>query len=250
MTHSFAERFFNLDLWFAGVGHFVILIASFQVPSHLRWKQDLAQLMPFNRKLLWVQGGFTVLTIIAFGTLTLALHAELLRGDRAALEKLIPLVYDELHRLAHIYMVRERPGHTLQTSALVNEAYLRLIDANQVAWKDRTHFFAVSANVMRRILVQFARSRGSRKRGGNAVKVDFDEAFVPSPGRDAILIALDDALNALANIDPREAKVVELRFFGGLTVEESAEVLNISRDTVLRDWKMARLWLLREMDGR
>ena len=136
------------------------------------------------------------------------------RGDHAALDKLMPLVYAELHRLAHLYMVRERPGHTLQTSALVNEAYLRLIDANRVEWKDRAHFFAISANVMRRILVQFARARGSRKRGGDTVKVDFDEGFVPSPGRDAVMIALDDALDELAKIDPREAKVVELRFFG------------------------------------
>ena len=117
------------------------------------------------------------------------------RGDQAALDKLMPLVYDELHRLAHIYMVRERPGHTLQTSALVNEAYLRLIDANRVEWKDRAHFFAISANVMRRVLVQFARARGSRKRGGGAVKVDFDEAFVPALARDAVMIALDDALD-------------------------------------------------------
>jgi RNA polymerase sigma factor (TIGR02999 family) len=169
------------------------------------------------------------------------------RGDPAALEKLIPLVYDELHRLAHIYMVRERPGHTLQTSALVNEAYLRLIDASRVEWKDRAHFFAVSANVMRRILVQFARSRGSRKRGRNAVKVDFDEDFFPSPARDAVLIALDDALNALANIDPREAKVVELRFFGGLSEKETAEVVGVTDRTVRQDWNHAKVWLMDEL---
>jgi len=168
------------------------------------------------------------------------------RGDQAALDKLVPLVYDELHRLAHIYMVRERPDHTLQTSALVNEAYLRLINADRVQWQDRTHFFAISANVMRRILVQFARSRGSRKRGGGA-QVEFDEALVPSPERDADLIALDEALTALAAIDPREAKVVELRFFGGMSVEETAEVLQLSGMTVKRDWNHAKAWLLQEL---
>lgn len=166
------------------------------------------------------------------------------RGDHAALDKLIPLVYDELHRLAHIYMVRERPVHTLQTSALVNEAYLRLIDANRVEWKDRAHFFAISANVMRRILVQFARARGSRKRGGGAAKVNFDEAFVPTPGRDAVLIALDDALDELAQIDPREAKVVELRFFGGLSEKETAEVVGVTDRTVRQDWNHAKVWLM------
>jgi RNA polymerase sigma factor (TIGR02999 family) len=169
------------------------------------------------------------------------------RGDRAALDRLIPLVYTELHRLAHIYMVRERPGHTLQTSALVNEAYLRLIDADRVEWKDRTHFFAISANVMRRILVEIARARGSGKRGGGAGNVDFDEACVPSPGRDSILIALDDALNELAKIDPREAKVVELRFFGGLTEKETAEVVGVTDRTVRQDWNHAKAWLADEV---
>jgi RNA polymerase sigma factor (TIGR02999 family) len=169
------------------------------------------------------------------------------RGDQTALDKLVPLVYDELHRLAHIYVVRERPGHTLQTSALVNEAYLRLINADRVQWQDRNHFFAISANVMRRILVQFARSRGSRKRGGGAGQVELDEALIPSPERDADLIALDDALTALAAIDPREAKVVELRFFGGMSVEETAEVLQLSGMTVKRDWNHARAWLLQEL---
>ena len=169
------------------------------------------------------------------------------RGDQAALDKLIPLVYDQLHRLAHIYMVRERPGHTLQTSALVNEAYLRLIDAGRVEWKDRVHFFAISANVMRRILVEFARSRGSRKREGEAVKVDLDEAVVPSPGRDGVLIALDDALKALEKIDVREAKVVELRFFGGLSEKEAAEVLGITDRTVRQDWNHAKAWLMDEL---
>jgi RNA polymerase sigma factor (TIGR02999 family) len=149
--------------------------------------------------------------------------------------------------LAHIYMVRERPGHTLQTSALVNEAYLRLIDASQVEWQDRAHFFAISAKVMRRILVEFARSRRSGRRGGDAIQVEFQEGFIPPAHKSADLIALDDALTALEEIDPREAKVVELRFFGGLSVEETAEVLKVSGRTVMREWDHAKLWLLKEL---
>ncbi|MGA2262647.1 MAG: sigma-70 family RNA polymerase sigma factor [Acidobacteriota bacterium] len=177
---------------------------------------------------------------------TCLLHAWV-GGDRAALDRLIPLVYDELHRLAHIYMTRECPGHTLQSSALANEAYLRLVDADQVEWKNRAHFFAISANVMRRILVEFARARRSRKRGGNAHHVAFEEGRIASPGRDSDLIALDDALHALAAIDPREAKVVELRFFGGLSAEETAEVLKVSSKTMLREWEHAKVWLAREL---
>jgi RNA polymerase sigma factor (TIGR02999 family) len=169
------------------------------------------------------------------------------RGEERALEELIPLVYDELHRLAHRYMVRERPDRTLQTSALVNEAYLRLIDAGRVSWQNRAHFFAVSSNLMRRILVDFARKRRSRKRGGEARKVELDEGFVPSPTRGADLVALDEALEALAEFDPRKAKVIELRFFGGLTPEETAEVLQVSPDTVYRDWRLAKVWLFREL---
>jgi RNA polymerase sigma factor (TIGR02999 family) len=168
-------------------------------------------------------------------------------GDHAALDRLMPLVHDELHRLAHRYMLRERAGHTLQTTALVNEAYLRLIDANQVEWQDRTHFFAISANLMRRILVDFARSRGYQKRGGNVIKLEFDDARVPSPKRGSDLLVLDEALSRLAVFGPREAKVVELRFFGGLSEEEAAEVLGVSSRTVKRDWAMAKSWLAREM---
>ncbi len=168
-------------------------------------------------------------------------------GDRGALEKLMPLVYDELHRLAHRYMLRERAGHTLQTTAVVNEAYLRLIDAQQVEWKDRAHFFAISANLMRRILVEFARSRGRHRRGGDVRKVELDEAMVISPQRRTDLVALDDALITLAAMDERKAKVIELRFFGGLSVEETAEVLNVSPDTIMRDWRLAKVWLWREM---
>ncbi len=168
-------------------------------------------------------------------------------GDPAALNKLIPLIHNELHRLAHIYMVRERVGHTLQTTALLNEAYLRLVDANQVPFENRTHFFAISANLMRRILVDFARSRGYQKRGGNVVKVELDDGCLPAQGRAGDVVALDDALNALAAFDEREAKIVELRFFGGLSEEETAEALGVSLRTVQREWTLAKAWLLREM---
>ena len=168
-------------------------------------------------------------------------------GDQGALDKLMPLVYGELHRLAHRYMLREHVGHTLQTTAVLNEAYLRLIDAQQIEWKDRAHFFAISAKLMRRILVEFARSRGRNKRGGDVHKVELDEALAISPQRGTDLVALDDALNALAAMDERKAKVIELRFFGGLSVKETAEVLSVSADTVMRDWRLAKVWLWREM---
>ncbi len=169
-------------------------------------------------------------------------------GDESAFDKLMPLVYDELHRLAHRYMARERAGHnTLQTTALVNEAYLRLIDADQVQWQDRVHFFAIAAKLMRRILVDFARTRGYQKRGGNVQKLTLDETLVPSPKPDEQLVRMDDALNALAEFDARKARVVELRFFGGLSVEETAEVLKVAPITVIRDWNMAKLWLLKEL---
>jgi len=172
------------------------------------------------------------------------------RGDRAALDQLIPLVYRELRRRAHWYMLCEQPGRTLQTTGLVHEAYLRLIDAGQVDWKDRAHFFAISANLMRRVLVEAARSRGARKRGGDGMTIEFDEAVIGSPGRSADLAAIDDALKELAEIDPREAKIVELRFFGGLSVTETAEVLGVAERTVMRDWSHARMWLLRALDRR
>jgi RNA polymerase sigma factor (TIGR02999 family) len=168
-------------------------------------------------------------------------------GDKSALERLTPLVHDELHRLAHRYMNRERPGHMLQTTALVNEAFLRLVDSSRVRWQNRAHFFAVSAQLMRRILVDFARSRAFRKRGGDAVQVSLDEAIAISPLRAADLVALDEALNALSEIDERKSRVVELRFFGGLSIEETAEVLKVSPETVMRDWRLAKVWLLREL---
>ena len=168
-------------------------------------------------------------------------------GDEAALSELMPLVHDELQRLAHRYMLRERAGHTLETTALVNEAYLRLIDAKRVEWQDRAHFFAIAADLMRRILVDYARSRGYQKRGGDVKKVSFDEGLCLTAGPEADLVRLDDALNALAVFDSRKAKVVELRFFGGLSVDDTARVLKVSPDTVKRDWRLAKVWLLAEL---
>jgi RNA polymerase sigma factor (TIGR02999 family) len=178
------------------------------------------------------------------------------RGDAAALNQLTPLVYEELRRLARRYMRNERLGNTLQTTALVNEAYLRLVDAKSVGWQDRVHFFAVSAQIMRRILVDAARARGSAKRGGQVKRINHSSAFnldeIPdvSSGRDRELVAIDDALKTLAEMDPRKSRVIELRFFGGLSVEETAEVLKISPQSVMRDWKLAKAWLMRELTSR
>ena len=168
-------------------------------------------------------------------------------GDESALAGLTPLVYEELHRLAHHYMSGERAGHTLQTTALVNEAYVRLIDWKNVRWQNRAHFFGVSAQLMRRILVDFARTRGYQKRGGGARPVTLDDAAVVTDDRGADMVALDEALLALAKLDARQSRVVELRFFGGLNVEETAEVLKVSSGTVRRDWSLARAWLHREL---
>jgi RNA polymerase sigma factor (TIGR02999 family) len=169
------------------------------------------------------------------------------RGEQAALDQLVPLVHAELRRIARHYMAGERKGHTLQTTALVNEAFLRLVDSQKVRWQNRAHFFSVSAQLMRRILVDHARSRRYQKRGGGAQKVTLDEALVGTEKGGQHLVALDDALKALDQLDPRKAKVVELKFFGGLSVEETAEVLQVSPDTVLRDWRLAKAWLRREM---
>ncbi len=171
-------------------------------------------------------------------------------GDGAALDQLIPLVHQELHRLAHNYMRREQRDHSLQTSALVNEAYLRLVDARGVGWQNRAHFFAVSAQIMRRILVDFARSRQNLKRGGGQRQVSLDEAMIVSPERGANLLALDEALSSLAALNRRQSQVVEMRYFGGLSEEEVAEVLKVSARTVRSDWSLARAWLYRELSRK
>jgi RNA polymerase sigma factor (TIGR02999 family) len=170
-------------------------------------------------------------------------------GDESALAQLAPIIHSELHRLAHHYMSRERPGHLLQTSALVNEAYVRLIDWKNVRWQNRAHFFGVSAQLMRRILVDFARERQYLKRGGNALQVSLSEAAPFVFQRSADFVALDEALAALAEIDPRKVRVVEMSFFAGLSVDEVAELLNVSKETVMRDWRLAKVWLLRELEG-
>jgi RNA polymerase sigma factor (TIGR02999 family) len=169
-------------------------------------------------------------------------------GDEAALEKLAPLVYEDLRRTAHRYMAQEQTGHTLQTTALVNEVYLRLVKVNEVNWQNRAHFFAVCARMMRHVLTDFARSRSNLKSGGKARHIPLDEALHAGGALPADIVALDDALNALADLDERKSRVVELRFFGGLSVEETAEVLRVSTETVLRDWKLAKSWLLRELN--
>ena len=169
-------------------------------------------------------------------------------GDQSALNRLTPIVYDELRRLAHHYMEGERQGHTLQTTALVNEAYMRLVAYKRMQWQDRAHFFAVSSQVMRRILVDHARSHNV-KRGGGVQHVTLDEVAAVGGDRTGDLVALDDALNALARLDPRKAQIIEMRFFGGLSVEETAEVLKVSPATVRRDWSIAKFWLYRELGG-
>ena len=168
-------------------------------------------------------------------------------GDEAALDELVPLVHAELHRIAKRCISRERVGQTLQATALVNEAYLRLVDVRRVNWQNRAHFLAMSARLMRRILVDVARSKRYQKRGGGAIKVTLDEALLAPVEKGQDLVALDDALGALATVDERKAQVIELRFFGGLSVEETATVLKVSVDTVMRDWKLAKVWLLREL---
>ena len=168
-------------------------------------------------------------------------------GDAQALERLTPLVYQELHRIARGYMRKERPDHTLQTTALINEAYIRLVDARSVNWHDRAHFFAVCARAMRRILVDHARSRGYQKRGGGQISVQLDAVTVGNWTPDSNILELDEALNRLSALDARKGDVVEMRFFGGLSVDETAEALGISPETVMRDWKLARAWLFREL---
>lgn len=171
-------------------------------------------------------------------------------GDREAIDKLIPVVYRELRRQAVRYLRRERPGHTLQPTALIHEAYLRLIDQRSVQWQNRAHFFAISAQLMRRILVNHARDRQAAKRGGSDIKLPLEEAMIASEGKEVDLVALDEALERLATIDPQQSRVVELKFFSGLSVEETAEVLGVSPRTDKRDWNVAKAWLRREIGER
>ena len=178
------------------------------------------------------------------------LLAEWREGNQSALDELYPLVYDELHRLARRYMSRERKGHTLQTTALINEAYVRLVDQKNVHWANRSHFFAISAQIMRRILIDHARRHAYAKRGGGAQQVSLEEAAIVTPDASAEMLRLDEALKSLAEMDSRRSQVVELRYFGGLNNEEIAGVLNVSENTVTRDWNMARAWLYQQLTGR
>lgn len=175
------------------------------------------------------------------------LLVEWRNGNHTALDRLMPLVYTELHQLARWYMRRERPDHTLQSTALIHEAYLRLVDQAQVSWQDHAHFFGIAARLMRQILIEHARRHTRAKRGGGAGTLSLDEVAIVSQARATELVALDEALGRLATIDPRKSQVVELRFFGGLSVEEAAEVLHVAPNTVLRDWRMAKAWLQREI---
>ena len=177
------------------------------------------------------------------------LLAEWREGNQSALDQLYPLVYDELHRLARRYMSRERKGHTLQTTALINEAYVRLVDQKNVQWANRSHFFAISAQIMRRILIDHARRHAYAKRGGGAQQVSLEEAATITPNASADLLRLDEALKSLAEMDARRSQVVELRYFGGLNNEEIAGVLHVSENTVTRDWNMARAWLYQQLTG-
>jgi RNA polymerase sigma-70 factor, ECF subfamily len=177
------------------------------------------------------------------------LLAEWSDGNQSALDELYPLVYDELHRLARRYMSRERKGHTLQTTALINEAYVRLVDQRNVHWANRSHFFAISAQIMRRILIDHARRHAYAKRGGGAQQVSLEEAATVTPDQSLELLRLDEALKSLSEMDKRRGQVVELRYFGGLNNEEIAGVLNVSENTVTRDWNMARAWLYQQLAG-
>jgi RNA polymerase sigma factor (TIGR02999 family) len=175
------------------------------------------------------------------------LLARYSKGDQAALDQLIPLVYERLRQMAKRHMRAQPRGHTLQTTALIHEAYLKLVGQKEKSWQNRAHFFGVAAQAMRHILVDYARAHHAAKRGRDAQEVSFDEAAVVTAERAAEVVALDDALNDLANLAPRQSQVVELRYFGGLSVKETAEILNVSPETVKRDWRMAKVWLLREL---
>jgi RNA polymerase sigma factor (TIGR02999 family) len=186
------------------------------------------------------------MTTVSHNDVTGLLH-EWKQGDKHALDKLMPLVYDEMRRIAHRYMQKEHDGHTLQTTALINEAYVRLVGQQKIEWQNRSHFFAVTAQVMRHLLIDHARRQNFAKRGGGAERVALDDATMMSSERAVELIALDEALGELAQMDPRKSRVVELRYFGGLSLEETAEVLDISLMTVRRDWRAAKAWLFRRI---
>jgi len=211
------------------------------IPLSLKAESNEENVKSGKRRLEW--------GIPANPTTITGLLLEWGRGDEAALERLIPLVHRELHAIARRCMAGERAGHSLQATVLVNEAYLRLVDGKSVQWQDRVHFLAVAARVMRRILVDHARTRGAQKRGGPVARVTFDEALFVTNEPRADFVALDDALQALAVFDERKSRVIELRFFGGLSVEETASVLKVSPETVMRDWRLAKAWLQREMRG-
>jgi RNA polymerase sigma factor (TIGR02999 family) len=197
----------------------------------------------------WRMGGLDDAASGSTHEITCLLEAWRL-GDKDALERLTPLVYDRLHRLAHHYMIREQPGQTLQTTALVHEVYLKLVDVQKVDWQNRAHFYGLCARLMRRILVDFARSRNYQKRGGQIPHIELEEAATVSAVIGSELLALDEALKELAALDGRKSEVIELRFFGGLTVEETSAALGVSPETVMRDWKMAKAWLLRELSHK
>ncbi|HEY3841153.1 MAG TPA: sigma-70 family RNA polymerase sigma factor [Bryobacteraceae bacterium] len=220
----------------------------FVLHKSLRHSGHVVQSKPTVRAVKRTRGGNTMAAPSPEGV------TQLLKawgnGEQQALDRLIPIVYTELHRLAHRYMERERRAHTLQPTALVHEAYERLIDLKHVSWHNRAHFFAVSAQLMRRILVDYARSRRYSKRGGEWRQVRLNEAVALFRDRQTDIVALDDALRTLSDIDPRKGRVVEMRFFGGLSITEVAEVLNVSQETVLRDWRLAKVWLLRELSQR
>jgi RNA polymerase sigma factor (TIGR02999 family) len=177
------------------------------------------------------------------------LLTEWTNGNLAARDELMALVYEELRRLAHLHMRRERPGHTLQTSALVHEAFMRLVNHRNIHWQSRAHFFAIAAQMMRRVLVDYARGRGNLKRGGNLQQISLEKTLFVSEERSAEVVALDDALRGLASFDERKSQIVELRFFGGLSIEETASVLGVSPGTVMRDWTLAKAWLRKEITG-
>jgi RNA polymerase sigma factor (TIGR02999 family) len=219
--------------------------ASRKAVTFFIWWELFSPWLRYNRHKQDMRGVMSIDSSSEITDLLLAWN----EGEASALEQLVPLVESELRRLARIYMRRERAGHTLQTTALINEAYVRLIDARRVRWQNRAHFYGLAARLMRRILVDFSRERNYQKRGGGAQQVTFDEASFVSPPDDPDLLALDEALSELTLVDERKAQVVEMRFFGGLTEKEAAIALSVSPETARRDWRLAKAWLLRRLSG-